>query len=558
MAENETQVKQQMYNFVFLGEKTDALLPFFKHFFDSRIEFPRTSGMFYFPYHVSDCLIRAFAAFPSSLEMIATPKEFSDTDCIVLIINVQNNEHFGDFIPYFQAILEKKLACPPVAIIGMTTNQDVPRQVSYFGMVALKHFITTTFKPAESHLIEWNMQSDTGIEKSIESMFCDMTSAIDLCLRDTRAVLSRNTVRNEMLNLKRDIQSWKFLDKKSGLKYLIADEHFCMRVMNQGGRRFLGYNRDLMTRHGLDALFVKDILDEWEDLNAVEVVSKETIESVRKKHADLFEMKRKYLAPRSLDKLVIDLCLDLPVAKAVLRELQDEMHEVDIHHTQPIVEELSSITELIIIFASQPIFYHLPNEKMGVGSIDNIEMLSGMFHVLDILRNQVYTTSQDEKRNVEKIKYGSLNLMIAHGKRVKCIIHSLRGLTDEILKKIEQYIDSFENAFASRLDNYNGEVNVFNETGRKLYDDIFTPLPVSQVNTNWRVANIGSALRNVLTSNQLRVLDAIAQMQKEGIIGSQFHLEDIFSQIASRAKLSLSDLLLLLPGELLVKDAPAP
>ncbi|MEX2683813.1 MAG: hypothetical protein Q6373_019730 [Candidatus Sigynarchaeota archaeon] len=555
MADTETQVKQQMYNFVFLGEKTEALFPFFKQFFNSRIEFPRTSGMFYYPYHVSDCLIRAFAAFPSSLEMIAIPKEFSDADCIVLIINVQNNEHFGDFIPYFQAILEKKLVCPPLAIIGITINQDLPRQVSYFGMVALKHFIAKTFKPAESHLIEWNVQNNKGIEKSIESMFFEMTCAVDLYRRDTRAVLSKNTVRSEILNLKRDIQSWKFLDKKTGLKYLIADEVFCMRAMNQGGRHFLGYNRDLMIRHGLDPLFVKDILDEWEDLNNVEGVSKEAVESVRKKHADLFEKKRRYLAPRSLSKLVIDLRIDLPVAKAVLRELQEELHEVDIHQTQAIVEELSSITELIIIFASQPVFYHLPNEKMGVGSIDNIEMLSGMFHVLDILRNQVYTTSQDEKKNVEKIKYGSLNLTIAHGNRVKCIIHSLRELTEEILKKVEQYIDSFENVFASKLDNYNGEVNVFNDMGRKLYDDIFTPLPVSHVNMNYRLANISYELRNLLTSNQQRVLNAIAQMQKEGIIGTQFHLEDIFSQIASRAKISLSDLLLLLPGELLERDS---
>ncbi len=559
MDDNESPVKQQMYNFLFLGEKTEALLPFFKQFFEMGIEFPRTSGLFYYPSRVSDtCLIRAFAAFPSSLEMIATPKEFGEADCIVLVINVQNNEHFGDFIPLFQAILEKKLACPPVAIIGIAIDQDKARQVSYFGMVALKHFIATTFKPAESHLIEWNVQRKTGADKSIGSMFSDMIRAIDICRHDTRAVLSRNTVRNEILNLKRDMQSWKFLDKKSGLKYLIADEHFCMHAMNQCGTRFLGYNRDLMTRHGLDASFVKDILDEWEGLNDVEGVSKEAIEGVHKKHVQLFEAKRKYLAPRSLDRLVVDLHIDLPVAKAVLRELLAELHEVDIHHTQAIVEELSSITELIIIFASQPIFYHLPNEKMGVGSIDNIEMLSGMFHVLDILRNQVYTTSEDEKKSVEKIKYGSLNLTIAHGKRAKCIIHSLRGLTDEILKKVEQYLDSFERAFASRLDNYNGEVNVFNETGRKLYDDIFTPLPVGQVNTNWRVASIGDDLRSVLTSNQMRVLDSIARMQAEGVIGNHFHLEDIFSQIAGRAKLSVSDLLLLLPGELLVMDSPAP
>ncbi len=559
MDDIEAQAKQQMYNFVFLGEKAEALHPFFKQYFDTRIEFPRASGMFYYPSHVSDtCLVRAFAAFPSSLEMIATPKEFGEADCIVLVINVQNNEHFADFVPYFQAILEKKLACPPVAIIGLTTDQDQPRQVSYFGMVALKHFVATTFKPPESHLIEWNVQRKDGTKKGIESMFLDMIRAIDRGRHDTRAVLSKATVRNEILNLKKELQEWKFLDKRAGLKHLIADEHYCMHAMNCEGARFFGYHRELMLQHGLDASFVKDILDEWESLDEAEGVSKEAIEIVHKKHPELFDAKRKYLAPRSLDNLVIDLDIDLPAAKAVLRELRDENHDVDIHHTQPIIEELSSITELIIIFASQPIFYHLPNEKMGVGSIDNIEMLSGMFHVLDIMRNQVYTTSQEEKQSVEKIKYGNLNLTIAHGKRTKCVIHSLRGLTDEILKKVEQYVASFELTFASNLDNYNGEVNIFTAMGRRLFDDIFTPLPVNQVNTNWRVADIGSVLRNVLTTRQLRVLESIARMQTEGLIGNQFHLEDIFSKIAARAGLSLSDLLLLLPGELLVRDSPTP
>ncbi|MBN2151146.1 MAG: hypothetical protein JW839_06875 [Candidatus Lokiarchaeota archaeon] len=559
MDENEAQAKQQMYNFLFLGEKADALLPFFKQLFDMGIEFPRASGMFYYPSRVSDtCLIRAFAAFPSSLEMIATPKEFGDADCIVLVINVQNNEHFGDFVPYFQAILEKKLACPPVAIVGITLHHERAREVSYFGMVALKHFIATTFKPAETHLIEWNVHRKTGTEKHIRSTFADIMRAVDRERHDTRPVLSRTAVRNEAINLKRELQSWKFLDKRAGLKHLIADEQFCMHGMNRASSRFHGYNRELLVRHGLDASFAKDILDEWENLDDVDTVSKGEVEAVRREHVNLFEAKRKYLAPRSLSELIIGTHMDLPVAKAVLRELRDDKHEVDIHHTQSIVEELSSITELIIIFASQPIFYHLPNEKMGVGSVDNIEMLSGMFHVLDILRNQVYTTEQEEKKTVEKIKYGSLNLTIAHGRRAKCVIHSLRGLTDDMLKKVERYLDSFELTFASRLDDYKGEVNVFNDTGRKLYDDIFTPLPLNQVNTNWRVANTGDESRDVLTSNQVRVLDSIARMQAEGVIGVKFHLEDIFSQIASRARLSQSDLLLLLPGELLVRDSPAP
>ncbi len=558
MDDLEAQVKQQMYNFLFLGEKTEALLPFFKQFYDVRIEFPRTSGMFYYPSRVSDtCLVRAFAAFPSSLEMIATPKEFGEADCIVQVINVQNNEHFADFVPFFQAILEKKLACPPVIIIGLTIDQNVPRQVSYFGMVALKHFIATTFKPAESHLIEWNVQGMAGTKESIGSMFLDIMHAVDRDRHDTRAVLSKATVRNDILNLKKEIQEWKFLDKRAGLKYLIADEHFCMQTKCEG-TRFMGYHRELMIQQGLDASFVKDILDEWEGLDGGDGVSKESIEIAHKKHPQLFDAQRKYLVPRSLSNLAVDLQMDLPAAKAVLWELRDEIHDVDIHHTQAIVEELSSITELIIIFASQPIFYHLPNEKMGVGSVDNIEMISGMFHVLDIMRSQVYTTSQEEKKTVEKIKYGSLNLTIAHGKRTKCVIHSLRGLSDEILKKIEQYVASFELTFSTKLDNYNGEVNVFAESGRKLYDDIFTPLPMNQINTNWRVANIGNDLRSVLTSNQLRVLESIAGMQSEGLIGNQFHLEDIFSQIATRARLSLSDLLLLLPGELLVRDSPTP
>ncbi|NMC05694.1 MAG: hypothetical protein GYA24_10805 [Candidatus Lokiarchaeota archaeon] len=552
------QAKQRMYNFLFLGEKMDALLPFFKRFFDTRIEFPRTSGVFYYPSRVSDtCLMRAFAAFPSSLEMIATPKEFGEADCIVVVINVQNNDHFGDFIPFFQAILDKKLACPPVVIIGLTITPEFPRQVSYFGMVALKHFIATTFKPADSHLIEWNLQRDTfDAKRHIESMFSDVMRTIDDHRHDTRAVLTKATTRNDILNLKKEIHAWKFLDKKAGLKFLIADEYACMHAMNREGTRFPGYHREFMIKHGLDASFVKDVLDEWEDLDATASVPRNAMEDVYRNVPGLLDAGKKYLAPRSLSNLVVDLHLDLPVAKAIMREMRvDGTREVDIHHTRDIVEELSSITELIVIFASQPVFYHLPNVKMGVGSIDNIEMISGMFHVLDILRNQVYTTSQEEKKSVEKIKYGNLNITIAHGKRAKCIIHSLRGLSNELLKKMEQYIDSFERTFASTLENYKGEVNVFTERGRRLFDDIFTPLPTSQVNTNWQVVNVPPETRGVLTSNQLRVLESIESLQAEGIIGTRFHLEHVFSQIAARARLSLSDLLLLLPGELLVRDS---
>ena len=536
---------------MFLGEKNEALLKFFREFFDKKIEFSRTSGIFYYPYKISSGLIRVFAAFPASLELIVTPKEYTETDCIVLVINMQNQEHFGDFVPFYQAILEKKLNCPPIIIIGLTTDQEKPRQISYFGMVALKSFICKTFKPADAHFLEWNLHSSFNGIDAISNIFQEMLPIIDKTKIDAKTSFPRNLVKPEVRRLIKEMQEWKFLDKQKGLKHLIEDEHLCMHGGLFSSTRFKGYNRDLLIRHGLDPAFVKDILDAWESWFDDTKAAPDFIEAMKQKFPDYFDESKKFLAPRCLATLVADHGLDIQPAKSLLKILQKDESDIDLHHTQSIVEEMASITELIIIFGSQPVFYHFPNKKMGIGSMTNIDMLSGMFQVLDIMRSQVYISELDEKKAVEKIKYGSLNLTIAHGKRAKCIIHSIRELTDDLLKKTEQYLDAFERVFQTTLDAYKGETNIFNEGGKKLYDDIFTPLPVTHINKNWLLKSFSEVERSMLTRNQLRVLDAITDMQQKKIIGTTFHIEDVFSQIAAHVRLSLSDLLLILPGELL-------
>ncbi|HME53684.1 MAG TPA: hypothetical protein VKM55_15765 [Candidatus Lokiarchaeia archaeon] len=550
MEETDASYTNQIFNFMFLGEKKAALLPFFKNFFSDKVEFSKASGIFYYPYNIPGALIRTFAAFPASLELLITPKEFGETDCIVVIVDVLNHEHFGDFVPYFNAILEKKLHCPPVILIGLVADESAPRQVSYFGMVALKGFIIRAFKPADIHYLEWKINSDPDAKQRISRIILEMKPIIEK--KESWHVLQKNILKTEMRRLVKELHGWKFVDKQKGLACLISDEFTSSDTTLVSSAHFKGYSRELMIQHGLDPAFVKDILDAWESLLDDQASSADILDSLRERFPVLFDKAARPLIPRCLPVLLAKYGMTIQEGTTFLQSVREENNDVDLHQTQPIVEELSSITEFIIIFGGQPVFYHFPNQSMGIGSLTNIDLLSGMYQVLDILRNQVYISEQDEKKPVEKIKYGSLNLAIAHGNRARCIVHSIRELSDELLSKIEHYLAAFETRFEPILSNFKGETNIFNEDGKKLYDDIFTPLPVAQVNQDFCLKQILQEDKELLTNNQVKVLEAIISLQQDGIIGASFHLEDIFALIGTRVKISLSDLLLLLPGELLV------
>lgn len=549
MGEMDANNPSKMFTFMFLGEKKAALLAFFKNFFGEHVEFPKASGIFYFPYNIPNALIRTFAAFPASLELLITPKEFGETDCIVLIIDVLNHEHFGDFIPYFHAILEKKMRCPPVIIIGLIGDESAPRQVSYFGLVALKAFITRAFKPADIHYLEWKVNSDGDAKQRISGIILEMLPIIEK--KENWHVLQKSILKAEMRKLVKELQGWKFLDKQKGLAYLISDEYTSTGAGLVSSAHFKGYNRELMIQHGFEPVFVKDILDAWESFLDDPVPNVELLDSLRERFPILFDKAARPLSPRCLPVLLAKYGMTIQEGAAFLQFLREENNDVDLHQTQPLVEELSSITEFIIIFGGQPVFYCFPNQRIGVGSLTNIDLLSGIYQVLDILRNQIYITEEDEIKPVEKIKYGSLNLTIAHGNRARCIVHSIRELSDDILNKIKQYLAAFEAKFEQILSDFKGETNIFNEDGKKLYDDIFTPLPVAQVNQNFYLKQISDESKEFFTNNQIKVLEAIMTLQRDGIIGTSFHLEDILTQIAAQVKISLSDLLLILPGELL-------
>nr|MDO8117090.1 hypothetical protein [Candidatus Sigynarchaeota archaeon] len=347
------------------------------------------------------------------------------------------------------------------------------------------------------------------------------------------------------------LQVFKFLDKNKGLVYLVEDEYQRIHTKKQA-RTFIGYNREMLITHGLGPQFTKEVLNYWESMPGELNADGSFFEDMRREHGDWFDQKR-FMVPRSLASLVVEHGMDIGTAKKSLLVLKKHHDmEVDLHQTVPIVQELASINEIIVIFNGQPIFYYLPNERSGIGNIDNVSMIAGMIGVLDILRNQVYACVEDDRATVEKINYGALHFTIGTGSRTRTIVHSVRELSLDLCKKLENFIASFERVCKNELDRFTGNVNVFSDKGQKIFLDMFTPLPVKYVNRDWKIKSVLATMqRDVLTSNQLKVLSAIEQLQEKHLVADTFHLEDIFNQIANETKISISDLLLILPGELL-------
>ena len=544
--------KHQMYNFMFIGERDNALLRFFHAFFDMNIEFSHRTGIFYYPYKLSNkILIRSFAAFQGSLETVLTPKQFKDTDCIVIVLNLFDNRHFSDFLPYFQTILEKKKYCPPIILAGVIPDTEKSREISYFGLIALKSFLSKKFKPKDIHYFEWNLCSGFNGKGVMKNLILDIKKVIDHDKQNDRANLSKARISIEIKKLRKELQEFKFLDKNQGLSYLIADERYRRYTLAHKASFFPGYTRAHLINRGLNRELVKDILDEWEELNENHSPTSNFIDRFKDKFPEFFDNVNGFLIPTCLSTLVAEKHVDVEDAKKFLTYLKERGVEIDLHDTQPIVEELTSINEIIVIYEGQPIFFYLPNKNLGFGSEENIQMLSGMIHVMDIMRNKVYVSEDDNQDVVEKIKYGSLKLAIAHGSKIKCIIHSLMELTEESLVKLEKYVNSFESKFEGKFDNYKGNVSYFNNFGKGLYHDIFTPLPLEHINKNWRLQKFTKEQKCYLTNKQQILLDLIKDLMEQGKIEKQFHLEDVFGMLCNNSGISLSDMMLLLPGELL-------
>ena len=65
MTEKDLAKQQQVFTFLFLGERENALLPAFKSLFDPGIRFAMDKSVFYYSHAVpgSNILMRAFAVF---------------------------------------------------------------------------------------------------------------------------------------------------------------------------------------------------------------------------------------------------------------------------------------------------------------------------------------------------------------------------------------------------------------------------------------------------------------------------------------------------------------
>lgn len=544
----------EIYNFMFLGETKNALLDFFRNYFDPNIEFSARKSIFYYPFKISDgVLIKCFAALKASLEIVVVPKQYAQADCVFIIINLCDAENFDTFIPYFQKILEKQSRCPPVFIVGyMPDVSPRSREISYFGTIALKTFITRNFETLEIHYLEWDLQSNFDGKQALTNLIIENLPVIDVYKQSKEKVLSRLRIKSGINKLQHDIQEFKFLDKKHGLKYLILDERYKRKI---SGFTFLGYARDHMISRGLDPVFVKDILDEWEGTFSEKGSNMDIFTLARDKIPKILENAQKRLMPINLYTLISKMQLEYELAKIIVQNLKDDNYDVDFHDTHKLVDELKNILEIIVILKGQPIFSYLPNEKTGFGSVDNVTLISGMIHILSLLREKVYILpDENESKSVENIKYGPLNLTITHGDLTNCVIHSMTPLSEDIVLKLERFIHAFENKHKDIIEDFKGELDCLSEPGKMLYHDIFTPLPIKYINKNWKIKDIDAGGRNLLTNFQVRVLEIIKRLQENGKIKEVFHLEDILKLLSEETKISTSDLLLLLPGELLEMD----
>ncbi|MHA1372483.1 MAG: hypothetical protein ACTSRA_22510, partial [Promethearchaeota archaeon] len=124
--------------------------------------------------------------------------------------------------------------------------------------------------------------------------------------------------------------------------------------------------------------------------------------------------------------------------------------------------------------------------------------------------------------------------------------------SDDILIKMDYFVRLFEQKYEERILNYKGEVEFFDKAGISLYNDIFTPLPIKYVNKNWKIQELDDEDLQFLTNNQLKVYEKLKEMKAKGRIGEIFYLENILDEVSEQTMISISDLLLILPGELLI------
>ncbi|MHA1794413.1 MAG: hypothetical protein ACTSVI_17385 [Promethearchaeota archaeon] len=541
----------KIYNLAFIGGKKENLLTIFKKVFDPGIEFRTGRGLFYYPFKISgDRLLRLFAFFNSVLEYVVVPKELSQADCVIIVLDLEDSNTLQRYIPVFQKILEKKGACPPIYLIGTCSGSSKSREISYFGMIALKSFIARHFKPIDIHYMELDYSVDSRVGEKFLNLLESGIPVIDRFKEGHHEKLSRAVVKTNFKKLIRLIQDYKFLSLKTGLKYLIMDERYRRYTKQFSDVVFPGYTRKHFISRGINPKFVKEILDNWEFVDDY-IPSDDGKDDIASTCESLGFLNKNRFRPVILHELLIEHHLELEKAKKVIKYLNYKDIEANFHDTNFLVEELMSILEVIVLLDGQPIFPYLPNEDRGFGKLENVSMISGMFQVLDIMRSQVYVDETSEVKPVEKIKYGALNLCIAHGEKIKVVMHSVNELSRDILYKLKIFVNKFEETFHDALSCFQGDLNIFEGQGKELYHDIFTPLSNDIINKNWRLRAISEDERRMLTKLQLFLMDKLAEMQARNIIKEVFHLEDVFSLISRETRVSCSDLLLIIPGEIL-------
>ncbi|MHA1698580.1 MAG: hypothetical protein ACTSWN_07070 [Promethearchaeota archaeon] len=520
-------------------------------FFDPSIQFTGPTGIFYYPFHLKEnVLIKTFSAFPASLELAITPRQFYNAEAVAFVFNLEKTDDFECFLPFFITLVEKQSRCPPFLMIGLVPEKPAERKISYYTVNALRTFISLEFGPKRAYYVEWCPSELNQGRQKILDVLSRVITAIDEIRGLKIEKIPRLKVKRSLARLESKIIEFKNLDRYEGLKYLVINE----RVKKERTDfNFPGYTRMHMINRGLEPALAKEILDFWESSPEISNENLALYEDIKEKIPDLLETLKKNLLPVNLYTLVSRIKMDVKLAKIVIARLKNEKQDVDLHDSYKLVEELKNIMEFIIIYTGQPIFSYLPNQKLGIGKDENISLISGMIHVLDILRKQVWTCSPSPEKNPhEKIQYGPLHLTISHGKLIKCVIHSLNPLSDDILIKMDYFVRLFEQKYEERILNYKGEVEFFDKAGISLYNDIFTPLPIKYVNKNWKIQELDDEDLQFLTNNQLKVYEKLKEMKAKGRIGEIFYLENILDEVSEQTMISISDLLLILPGELLI------
>ncbi|MBD3188688.1 hypothetical protein GF325_17810 [Candidatus Bathyarchaeota archaeon] len=544
---------KRVFTFMFIGSGRPLLERFFSNFFDGNISLSPGRQLFYYPFNLEEhhVLIKAFAVQRASLEHIVTPPEFSTTDCVCIIVDLDDASTFAKFIPYLQAILEKKHCCPPILLIGLHGGSFDARKVPYIGMIALKNYLGKHFTPPDIHYVEWNPGGTFDGKRVITEVIIEMLKPINSFHNGSGKRISGVRIKSVFKSLKRHLPGYLSLNIPRGLKYLIADEAYRRVTREFANHGFHGYTRKHFVERGVDPAVAKRVLDAWEQPEGDQETGWEDIDTMAESVPGLKARLAKYYQPLNLNQLLQDFEMTLVDAKRLVHSLNLRHVNADYHDTHYLIEELMGILEVFVLYEGQPIFSHLPNKSRGFGSLENVSLISGMIQVLDILRSQVFISDLDAVQTVEKIRYGALNLCIAHGTMVKVILHSIRELSKDIMNRVARFVSIFENHFQSELTHFKGDLDAFSKQGVQLYHDTFTPLPLNQVNMKWTLRDIPSTLNKNLTRRQITILEGITTLIHSGQIPDPFPLEDLLPLVSRKTAISLSDLLLLLPGEIL-------